>query len=210
MKLYRDVRGERGGAQKWYALLLLISLIVLGEGIVVAQIESADSSSSSSLSAESAPLRSDDHTPPSLGMTYHEVVKSFGAPQVRREYETRREVVWQYGTKKIFFREGRVIAWSGFVAAAELPTEKAQGSISTASASSAVRDEQSIREVLEEILSRESSSSSSSVSAQMESDISQGIPPPDAPLLRSREPQRDSFTMGEMLVGEALKKVLPD
>jgi len=46
------------------------------------------------------------------GMTYHEIVRLLGAPSERKEMEAKRTAVWEYGAYKIFFREGKVVAWT--------------------------------------------------------------------------------------------------
>ncbi len=49
---------------------------------------------------------------PRNGMSFHEVLKLYGAPLERKEREARRETVWEYPERQIFFKEGRVVAWA--------------------------------------------------------------------------------------------------
>jgi hypothetical protein len=46
------------------------------------------------------------------GMGFHEVIRSLGPPIERREHEANRETTWVYPSQKIFFKNGRVVAWA--------------------------------------------------------------------------------------------------
>lgn len=46
------------------------------------------------------------------GMGFHEVIRLLGPPSERREHEANRETTWEYPSQKIFFKNGRVVAWS--------------------------------------------------------------------------------------------------
>lgn len=60
-----------------------------------------------------APIHSDER-PVSLrsGMGFHEVIRLLGPPIERREHEANRETTWEYPSQKIFFKNGRVVAWA--------------------------------------------------------------------------------------------------
>lgn len=83
------------------------------------------------------------------GMTYQDVIKTLGAPAERKEFESRREVVWIYGADKIFFKEGKTFAWTN-----------SGRSISEGLASSSARsyfvakpaEDESVKKILGEIL----------------------------------------------------------
>lgn len=49
----------------------------------------------------------------SKGMSFSEVLTSWGSPDEKIEKESRREVVWIYGDKSVSFREGRVVSAPG-------------------------------------------------------------------------------------------------
>jgi hypothetical protein len=53
-------------------------------------------------------------TPLENGMAYQDVLRVWGEPAEREEQESKRGDVWTYpGNVKVFFKEGKVIAWSG-------------------------------------------------------------------------------------------------
>lgn len=46
----------------------------------------------------------------SEGMTFAEVVRLLGAPSEKVERETKRENIWKYSDREVFFQEGRVVS----------------------------------------------------------------------------------------------------
>lgn len=45
------------------------------------------------------------------GMTYHQVLKRWGSPEARFEYETARKERWKYPDAEVVFLEGKVMSW---------------------------------------------------------------------------------------------------
>lgn len=45
-------------------------------------------------------------------MSFYDVVRLLGAPLEKKESETKREDVWLYPEQKVFFHEGKVVAWT--------------------------------------------------------------------------------------------------
>lgn len=88
------------------------------------------------------------------GMSYHEVVKTLGAPNERKEMESKRSATWEYGKAKVFFREGRVVAWTSDDARSEtsLDTERAVGRPIEQQSPREASDEETIRSLLGEIM----------------------------------------------------------
>jgi hypothetical protein len=95
-----------------------------------------------------------------LGMTYHEIVKLLGAPGERKEMEAKRSAVWEYGSHKIFFREGKVVAWTSVNAAPaqaegsgiESPAGADNQHIQASGTKKDPPDEETIRSLLGEIM----------------------------------------------------------
>ena len=90
------------------------------------------------------------------GMTYHEIVRLLGAPSERKEMEAKRTAVWEYGAYKIFFREGKVVAWTSVSASipegtSVSPEAKIQPAESQAKKQNPA-DEETIRSLLGEIM----------------------------------------------------------
>jgi len=46
-----------------------------------------------------------------LGMTHAELIKLWGAPEEKIEYETKREELWNYSVGAVRFRAGKVVWW---------------------------------------------------------------------------------------------------
>ena len=67
------------------------------------------------LLAAATPAYADRILPPlASGMGYHEVIARWGEPIERQEQETKRADVWTYQKgMRVFFSQGKVIAWSG-------------------------------------------------------------------------------------------------
>ena len=46
-------------------------------------------------------------------MNYREVIKSWGAPTTKQEYETSRIEKWLFGSHFVTFKNGKVVSWTG-------------------------------------------------------------------------------------------------
>lgn len=94
----------------------------------------------------------------SHGLTYRDVIRLWGAPHERREMEAKRETVWEYGPRKVFFKEGRVVAWVSQDAmtdgARSRPKDASRPSTaaSDTTAPGIGTDDETIRSILGEIL----------------------------------------------------------
>jgi len=115
------------------------------------------------------------------GMTYHEIVRLLGAPSERKEMEAKRTAVWEYGDYKVFFREGKVVAWTSVSASipegtSVSPEAKIQPAESQAKKQNPT-DEETIRSLLGEIM-----------------DSSQGGGTPVAPLGGAPSQESDGHT----------------
>ena len=100
---------------------------------------------------------------PAEGMTYQQVLKSWGAPLEKRELETKREDVWLYSSKSVTFKEGRVIeisdTWSGDQSAALSKTAGQEPSPPPVMKPSREPEGKVVEEILTEIMKGASESS---------------------------------------------------
>ena len=49
--------------------------------------------------------------PLSNSMSFHDVLKAWGAPQDKQELEAKRQDIWVYPAARVIFQNGRVAAW---------------------------------------------------------------------------------------------------
>jgi hypothetical protein len=94
----------------------------------------------------------------SRGLTLHEVIRLWGAPDERKEREAKREIVWLYGETQIFFQNGKVVGWTsgGTRAVRDSPSSGAGSAEPMASPTTSANppDDEAIRSILGEILER--------------------------------------------------------
>ena len=120
------------------------------------------------------------------GMNFREVVGLFGAPTDRKELEVKRETIWFYGASRIFFSQGKVVAWlvtpdqnAGAAATTvDAPAPKAT-SDADKSPKRGATDDATIRSLLGEIMTATNPSASSNpVPPAAEANPPVGVPRP--------------------------------
>lgn len=103
------------------------------------------------------------------GMTYTEVLKSWGPAGSKTQFESKREQVWHYGSVKVIFREGQVVNWdsraAGLLKAEIMPAAP----VAALQAEHSPEAEALLNEILREIPSEEDGKGSAGAMAPMAS-----------------------------------------
>lgn len=137
------------------------------------------------------------------GMRAGEVIRSWGPPREKIEYETRRAEYWRYADGGVLFSQGKVVKWNrdGVVPAEKVAADKA-AALAQASAK-ADKESPAVEEILSELLE---ASTSSSATATTTAAVPPGMPPVGPPPMM---PNGEEGLMGNVggQLGAPMKKV---
>lgn len=143
------------------SFISLIALIIIFEFNLV-----------ESLHSEPRPL------PLAPGMKPNEVIKLWGSPEEKEDYEVKRQEIWQYKRGKVIFIEGKLSKWNHEVFEAEnaaaIQLTPAAGAIVSPSPDKGTKNPTVVEEILSEIMKEPSQPDSPNLAPPSAANIPSG------------------------------------
>lgn len=94
------------------------------------------------------------------GMSLYDVLQAWGPPDDKQQAEAKKQETWRYGSGKVIFQDGKVVAWihpqEGYRSATEEPSADAIVKDSVTAAPPSGTHRAVVEEILGEILSNKS------------------------------------------------------